>query len=53
VTTHDRRYEKGSLGIKTLNKFEKYQVDVLGSYHPVRLPEKRLGFGKRRGDGVS
>lgn len=53
VTTHDRRYEQISLGSKRLNKIEKYQVDVLGNFHPVTLPEKRLGFGKRRYNGVS
>lgn len=47
VTTHDRKYYKGSLGIKTLVAFEKYQVDMLGEYHAVTLPETRMGFGKR------
>ena len=46
VKTHDNRYEQGALGIKTLSSIEKYEVDVLGNYHPVKLPEKRVGFSK-------
>ena len=41
--THDNTYNV-SLGIKTLEKIEKYTVDVLGEYHPVKK-EKRQGFG--------
>lgn len=44
LSTHDRKYEQPSLGIKTLLAFEKYQVDPLGTYHPVHLPEKRQDF---------
>lgn len=44
VTTHDRKYQKGSLGVKTLLSIEKYEVDPLGEYHKVRLPEKRQTF---------
>jgi hypothetical protein len=33
-----------SLGGKTLQRIQKYQVDVLGNYAPVRLPEKRQRF---------
>ena len=44
LSTHDRKYEQPSLGIKTLLAFEKYQVDPLGEYHPVHLPEKRQEF---------
>lgn len=44
ITTHDRGYEIGGLGVKQLPKIIKYQVDVLGEYHPVKLPEKRLTF---------
>ena len=46
VTTHDRRYSLSGLGVKTLQSIEKYQVDVLGNYHKVRLPEKRMSFCK-------
>ena len=44
VTTHDRKYQKGSLGVKTLLSIEKYEVDPLGEYHRVRIPEKRRTF---------
>lgn len=44
VTSHDRRYLQESMGIKSLKSFEKYEVDVLGNYHKVRLPEKRQAF---------
>lgn len=46
VETHDRRYLQPSLGIKTLQSIEKYQVDVLGNYQKVDLPEKRMTFSK-------
>lgn len=48
VETHDGRYMKGSLGVKTLLSIEKYQVDVLGNYTKVKLPEKRVPFSKQR-----
>lgn len=41
---HDNTYEIKSLGIKTLEKLEKYTVDVLGDYYPVKK-EERQGFG--------
>lgn len=44
VTTHDRKYQKGSLGLKTLLSIEKYEVDPLGEYHKVHTPEKRQTF---------
>ena len=44
ITNHDRSYIVHGLGIKTLQSFEKYEVDVLGNYHKVRLPEKRQAF---------
>jgi CRISPR-associated endonuclease Csn1 len=44
VTTHDERYRKEGLGGKTLDCIEKYQVDVLGNYTRVPLPEKRRRF---------
>ena len=46
IETHDRRYLQPSLGIKTLQSIEKYQVDVLGNYYKVDLPEKRMPFSK-------
>ena len=44
VENHDRSYMKHGFGIKRLQSFEKYEVDVLGNYHKVRLPEKRQAF---------
>ena len=44
VQMHDRSYGQPGLGGKTLSLIEKYQVDVLGNYAPVHLPEKRMGF---------
>lgn len=46
IETHDRRYSQSSLGLKTLQSIEKYQVDILGHYHKVHLPEKRMTFTK-------
>lgn len=46
--THDSSYEVKSLGIKTLEKFEKYTVDVLGEYHKVEK-EPRQPFCRKRG----
>ncbi len=46
ISTHDRRYEQPSLGFKTLQSVEKYQVDILGNYYPVKSPEKRMPFRK-------
>lgn len=43
VINHDNTYCVGSLGIKTLKKIEKYQVDVLGNYSKV-TKEKRMRF---------
>ena len=44
IQLHDRSYSKKSLGGKTLSLIEKYQVDVLGNYTPIKHPEKRKGF---------
>ena len=44
ITSHDRSYIVHGLGIKTLQSLEKYEVDVLGNYHKVRLPERRQVF---------
>lgn len=46
IEVHDRRYSKHGLGLKTLQSIEKYQVDVLGNYYKVDLPEKRMTFSK-------
>lgn len=44
IETNDRKYYKKSLGVKTLPVLKKYQVDILGNYSEVMLPEKRMGF---------
>ena len=44
ICSHDRKYEQPSLGIKTLVKLEKYEVDPLGEAHKVRTPETRRRF---------
>lgn len=36
LTTHDDAYIADGLGFKTLQKVQKYQVDVLGNYTPVK-----------------
>ncbi len=48
IQTHDNKYVKESLGIKTLKLLEKYEVDILGNYHKVKLPEKRLPFNIKK-----
>jgi len=48
ITNHDRTYFQPSLGIKKLEKMKKYQVDVLGNYTEVKLPEKRMPFNFKR-----
>ncbi|MBR5719142.1 MAG: type II CRISPR RNA-guided endonuclease Cas9 [Clostridia bacterium] len=44
---HDNSYKIDSMGIKTLESFEKYAVDVLGEYHPVKR-ERRQTFSERK-----
>ena len=34
--THDNTYKARGLGIKNLVEFEKYTVEVLGEYHPIK-----------------
>lgn len=46
ISTHDRRYFQPSIGGKTLQAIRKYQVDILGDYTPVNLPEMRQRFGR-------
>lgn len=45
---HDNTYEIKSMGIKTLESFEKYTVNVLGEYHKVGK-EIRQRFDMKRG----
>lgn len=49
IINHDGEYEQESLGIKKLKKIEKYEVDVLGNYNKIKLPEKRLKFNLKKG----
>lgn len=44
--THDNSYEIKSMGIKTLEKLEKFTVDVLGEYHKVEK-EPRMAFCRK------
>ena len=44
--THDGSYKIKGLGIKTLEKLEKFTVDVLGEYHKVDK-EPRVGFRRK------
>ncbi len=46
--THDNAYFTRGLGVKTLDRLEKYTVDVLGEYHRVEK-EKRQSFSMKRG----
>lgn len=48
IQTHDNKYIQANLGIKSLQKLEKYEVDILGNYHKVKLPEKRLPFNIKK-----
>ena len=43
---HDNTYEIGGMGIKTLEKLEKFTVDVLGEYHKVEK-EPRMAFCRK------
>lgn len=46
--TNDNAYSIRGLGLKTLKSMEKYTVDILGEYHPVRK-EERQWFNIKRG----
>jgi CRISPR-associated endonuclease Csn1 len=48
VTTHDNAYIVRGLGFKTLQKIEKYQVDVLGNYTRVKKEKRQLFPAQRR-----
>ena len=45
--THDNTYALRSMGIKTLEKLEKYTVDVLGEVHRIER-EPRMPFTQKR-----
>lgn len=44
--THDNSYITRGVGIKTLEKLEKFTVDVLGEYHKVER-EPRMAFNRK------
>ena len=48
VRNHDNTYLISGLGIKTLEKLEKYTVDVLGEIHKIEK-EPRMPFTNREG----
>ncbi len=48
IQTHDNKFTQSSLGIKSLKEFKKYEVDVLGNYHEVKIPEKRMPFNIKK-----
>ena len=48
LRSHDNSYSLPKLGIKTLDSIEKFTVDILGNYHPVKS-EKRLSFSRKGG----
>lgn len=43
---HDGSYKIDSMGIKTLASLEKYTVDVLGDYYPVKKERRQSFCGK-------
>lgn len=44
---HDNSYKIDSMGIKTLEALEKYTVDVLGEYYPVKKETRQPFTGRR------
>jgi CRISPR-associated endonuclease Csn1 len=48
LTTHDRELYQRGIGIKTLTELNKYQVDILGNYTEVKIPEKRMKFNLKK-----
>lgn len=47
LINHDNTYSAKGIGIKTLLELKKYEVDILGNIHEVKIPEKRLGFHRK------
>lgn len=45
--SNDGVYKIDSLGVKTLESLEKYEVDVLGNYHKVKKEVRQRFHGKR------
>lgn len=48
VSNNDSSYWQPSVGIKNLLEFKKYQVDILGNYNEIKLPEKRMKFNLKK-----
>ena len=44
LINHDNTYYAKGIGIKTLLELKKYEVDMLGNYHEIKVPQKRLAF---------
>ena len=42
IINNDDSYSLRGLGVKTLQSLEKYQVDVLGNYHKVKMEKRQL-----------
>ena len=49
ISTHDRRYTQPSLGGKSLDLIEKWEVDILGNVSRVHRQESRQGFRDHAG----
>ena len=48
IQNNNNSYTRRGLGIKTLKQLKKYEVDVLGQIHEVKLPEKRMPFNIKK-----
>lgn len=42
LVSHDRSKQMRGIGVKRLNKFTKYDVDVLGNYHEVKKETRQV-----------
>lgn len=43
ISNEDNKYI-AKIGIKTLIDLKKYDVDILGNYHKIKIPQKRMSF---------
>ncbi|NLB81572.1 MAG: type II CRISPR RNA-guided endonuclease Cas9, partial [Clostridiaceae bacterium] len=46
IEEHDSSKSYGSIGVRNLKTFKKYNVDILGNKNPIK-GEKRIGFSQR------
>ena len=44
LINHDNTYCAKGIGIKNLLELKKYEIDILGNYHEVKIPQKRMEF---------